>query len=265
MRAALSVRGLSSSEVATALYMLSVGAMKYFAALMVVVGFVACGGDDENEGEADGYTVIGTSASGEAILADDDDRWRARCDRSSGHADVIIVNGDVVATACYPDENVVLRSSDADAVQRAQHATIVFDDDFETFDGDFNVNGNGVAVYGNGQTVRGNLNISGNNVSIRNLWVTGSINVNKNNAVLTLVRVGGSLIVNGNNAVIARTTVDEDVIINANNTTLVCNAIDDDLAINGNNTRCDDNHDFDDEDDDGVADDDELGDVVSCG
>lgn len=258
----------------------------------------ACGDDPEVFGPYDdeNVAVIGTSPGEDttdnpvivvrtpdgdciAIANDicvpvaDDGEW---CERDGGPTDVVIVDGEVAATVCYPpaQDGRVTTVSDAaqgdiDIVQNANGTAVIFDEDLngQPIVGDVSVDGNNVSIFGNGPEntiIDGDVVISGNNVRIRGVTITGNLTIGLNSAAVLLSRVYGNVEITKNNTIFVDNDVYGNVSVTANNTLLIGNDVQGTWSITGSNSVCDGNAAFTDPDGDYEVDSDERGDALPC-
>lgn len=264
--------------------------------VVTLAAVCACGGDNRDVyGPYDdkNTTVVGTTSgdpvievtgpkgSGECVKVDGDvcvpvDDEGSWCDRSGGPVDVVVVDGVVVKTVCYPpsrdDKTTAITSTnpgDTNVLQTANGTAIVFDSslDGQPITGNIDVDGNEVSIYGNGPDktiIDGDVNIQGNNVRIRGVTITGNLTIGLNTAAVLLSRVYGDVTISKNNSVFVDNDVYGNVSVSANNTTLVGNHVQGTWQVNGASSICDGDIAFNDADSDHVVDDNETGAELTC-
>lgn len=189
-------------------------------------------------------------------------------------SDVIVdADGNVLSILCYPnsDYEVVVVGGDSPAVDPVlgNKTVIVLDGDVDGADveGDLTIAGNNVIVYGQGpdtSVISGNLAIDKNNAIVRGVRIQGDVTITKNGAALVYCVIEGDLEITGNNVSFALCEVWGEVRILGNNAVFVSNVVSGDQPISGVNLRCNDNFRFVDSDDDGVVDEDEVGESIAC-
>jgi hypothetical protein len=112
--------------------------------------------------------------------------------------------------------------------------------------------------------IDGNVDITKNNAIIRGVRITGNVTIEFNNAHFLFCVIEGDLTINGNNDTIAGCDVWGDVTINGENAVLVSNLLADEGPLAAQGLLCNDNTSFVDENENGVIEDEELGETVSC-
>lgn len=254
--------------------------MRKFISVLVLGGVAACGG---SEAEADvpyqlgQAMVIGDTKGGELEAVD------ASCDTAEceavlercgprSFADVVLdEDSEVLDVLCYkPNVTVVEIGVDAvDTASAGNNTVLVLDaeDDGADVTGDVVLEGNNTIVYGEGpalSVIGGNLAIDKNNAIVRGVRVHGDVTITKNNTKLAFCQIDGNLTVVGNNTTLAECVVHGEVQIEGNNTVLVQNQLADDSPVLGKTQRCNGNVSFDDENEDLVVDENELGAAVVC-
>jgi hypothetical protein len=186
-------------------------------------------------------------------------------------ADVILDEGGaVVDVICYK-RNVTLREVGIDAADSARvgnNTVLVLDaeDDGADVTGDVTIDGNNAVIYGEGADVSviGGLVVEKNNAVIRGVTIEGNVTIEKNNAKLTFCNIHGDLTITGNNTTVAECVVHGQVSILGNNTLLVQSEFQAVASIEGKNLTCNANRQFDDINDDLIADETELGAGITC-
>jgi hypothetical protein len=187
-------------------------------------------------------------------------------------ADVIVgANGEVLSVICYPNKNYDVQEI-GDQVENPRlpnNTVIVLDDENDGDDvvGDLVVEGNNVIVYGDGpdnSVIGGNLDIEKNNAIVRGVRIRGNVSITKNNASLIYCVIEGDLTITGNNVNLALCEIWGNVSIEGNNAVFVSNLVQGEQPISGVNLHCNDNYRFGDLNDDGVVDEDEVGEPIVC-
>jgi hypothetical protein len=250
------------------------------AFVLVLGGLSACGGDEPDSevpyklGQA---LVIGDIKGGELEEVDEScdtaecEAVVARCGPRS-FADVVLDEGsEVLDVLCYkPNVTVVEIGVDAvDTASAGNNTVLVLDavDDGADVTGDVVLEGNNTIVYGEGAAlsiIGGNLAIDKNNAIVRGVRINGDVTITKNNAKLAFCQIDGDLTVIGNNTTLAECVVHGEIQIEGNNTVLVQNQLADDSPVLGKTQRCNGNVTFDDDDEDLIVDEGELGAEVIC-
>jgi hypothetical protein len=191
------------------------------------------------------------------------------CSDENAKMDVIVVDGEVVETVCYPvqtdkssdnsKENpttlVTTQKGDINIPKNANNTVVLFDEetDNHTIDGDVTVNGENVTIYGNGSDktiIDGNLEITGNNARVRGVTVTGNVSITHNNTAFLFSVVEGNLTISDNNVTVAATDVFGDMTVTGNNAVLVQNRVQGSWDIQGSGPQCDGNYSFTDKNED---------------
>lgn len=197
---------------------------------------------------------------------------RAECE--AGAEVVLGADGKVIETVCYPKGETLsvaeVEARSGDIAQNENDAVIVLDDADDGVDirGDLSVDANNVVVYGEDpatSVIEGNVGVDGNNIIVRGVTIQGDVTIDANNAVFLHCVIEGDVVVTGNNAVIAACDVFGTVEIRGNNTKLAGNHLVGTLTDNGKNSLCEDNVRASDADADGLLEESELGEAVSCG
>lgn len=185
-------------------------------------------------------------------------------------ADVVVDEaGNLLDVVCIPpdvDAVEAIDLQDGEIDQTSNSTALVFEQD-GVYEGDLAVDGNNVVLYGLGPDeaqIDGDLHVTGNNAIIRGITITGDLRLDKNNAVVVYCRVLGDVYLDKNNTRMSGCEVHGKVIVNDNNTALYGNRIAGGIENGGQGTTCEDNVSFDDANDDGVVQDEELGDPLSC-
>jgi hypothetical protein len=240
-------------------------------------------GDDSEPGETP--ILVGAPGGGEVCINDslctvppvDESEW---CDREGGPVDLIYVDGELVDTICYPPaddperplEEITGATGDVDVAQNANKTTVVFDEATNgvPIAGDITVDGNNVAIYGNGPDntiIDGNVALDGNNARLRGVTITGDLILSKNNVAIVLSRIMGNVrleTMSTNNSVFAENEIFGSFTSDSNGNLFVGNAVLGEFTHTGNGNTCDRNYAFADDDADGVIDDEEVGEPLSC-
>ena len=207
----------------------------------------------------------------------DDSDW---CEREGGPVDLIYVVGELVDTFCYPPaddpsrpvEAITGATGDVDVAQNANKTTVIFDETTNgtPIEGDITVDGNNVAIYGNGPDntiIDGSVTLDGNNARLRGVTITGDLILNKNNVAIVLCRIMGNVrleTMSTNGSVFADNEIFGSFTSDSNGNLFVGNAVLGEFTHGGNGNVCDRNYAFSDTDADGVIDDEEVGDTLSC-
>jgi hypothetical protein len=250
----------------------------------------ACGGDGKTTRanpypyDPDETTIIGAGGDPDVVATPDgDDCVQVRefvcvapqdeCG-ADAKADVIVdSDGNVIDTICYPTSGASVENISADAVpveKTQNNSVVVLDgvDDGNDIEGDLSVDANNVVIYGESPDVSvigGDLTITKNNAIIRGVRITGDVTIEFNNASFVFCVIEGNLTILGNNTTIAGCEVWGDVTLaDSGNTILVSNAFADPGPFSAQGLICNDNVNFVDEDENGVIDEGELGDAVTC-
>ncbi len=268
-----------------------------FSAGMIGAAIGACGEDDEArpypygpgetriidsnpygnvDPDGDLYETFGTP-SGESCLDGPAGEFCIQPQETCGEdatADVILDEaGNVLSTICYPNHDdvqfVPLDGTVEDPVLD-NNTVLVIDgaDDGADVIGDVTIEGNNSVIYGQGpdtSIIDGSLAIEKNNAIVRGVRITGDATITKNNAALIYCVIEGDLTITGNNVSLALCEVWGEVTIAGNNTVFVSNLVAGEQPIEGMNLQCNDNLRFADDNDDGVVDEDEIGEAVACG
>ena len=248
----------------------------------------ACGGDKKDRAneypyDPDETTIIGAGTGPEVVeTPDGSDCVRVNeftcvspqdeCGDDATTDVVVDADGNVVDTICYPNEGATVETISAETVpvQKTQNnSVVVLDglDDGVDIEGDLSVDANNVVIWGEDPDVSiidGDVDITKNNAIIRGVRITGDVTIDYNNAHFLLCVIEGDLTINGNNDTIAGCEVWGSVAINGENAVLVSNLLADAGPYAAQGLVCNDNTSFVDENEDGVIDDDELGDEVVC-
>jgi hypothetical protein len=257
--------------------------LRAWVAVCMLVG--ACGDDDERSGlpySPDETTLIGsrkglvelqtfTTPDGDACINLDDVcvKPQSECG-DDGAVDVLVDDqGSVVDVICYPTAGVEVRDVEGDLEQVGNDSVLVLDgeDDGVDIAGDVTIDGNNVTLYGQGpetSVIGGDLAIDKNNALVRGVRVEGDVTIDKNNPSIVDCVIAGDLTIRGNNVSVALCDVWGKLTIEGNDAVLVANHFATAPEILGNNTVCTGNIAFDDSDEDGVVDDDELLEPVAC-
>jgi hypothetical protein len=218
------------------------------------------------------YRVVSTP-DGEACIQLDNPNACAKPQMACGDdgaADVLVDSqGAVVDVICYPTSGVAVQDFEGDVKHVGNDVVLVLDaaDDGVDVHGDITIDGNNVVLYGHGpdtSIIGGDLNLDKNNALVRGVRVEGDVTIDKNNPSIVDCVIEGDLLIRGNNVSLALCEVWGKLTIEGNNAVLVGNRFAFPPQIMGNNTICNDNFAFADGDDDGVIDDDELHDAISC-
>lgn len=235
--------------------------------------------------DTDGTLVAGSTPplnAGDCVVVGDNcvapDPSGHFCERDGGPVDVIVIDGEVVETICYPppaegSPTVVVDADsdgDLDIDQSANNTTVTFDKatDGTEVEGNITVDGNNVAIYGNGidkTIVHGDILLAGNNVRLRGMTIDGDLLLTSNGVAAVFVRVLGNVIIEGENDVFSGSDVFGELQCTPNNVTLVGNRVQGGFTATGNNPECVGNRAFEDENQDELVDDEEIGDPVVCG
>lgn len=203
------------------------------------------------------------------------------CEPDNGPADLIVVDGEVIQSVCYPtagNGTVVTLGDDGpepgdlDVPQTASGSAFTFhpDTDGEPLVGDVVIDGNQVSLYGNGPDrtiIDGDLYVRGNGTRVRGVHVTGDVIVERNRASIILSEVEGDIRFverSTNGGIVAATVVLGSITAPSNNLLVVDNDVQGEIALSGNNQTCVSNHGFDDEDGDGHVDADEPVEAIGC-
>lgn len=219
-------------------------------------------------------TVIGQEPGGETVEIGE----CANCgevERECGNgaaADVILdASGNVVDVLCYRrDVEIDIVSPDTTgSVEAGNNTVLVLDgeDDGVDVDGDVVISGNNAVVWGDGpdtSVISGTVDIEKNNAIVRGVRIQEDVTIEKNNTSLAFCVIEGDLVITGNNTTVAECTVFGQVRITGLNTVLVENdfAATDEVA--GYNLVCNGNRHFDDENENLLVEETELGGEVSC-
>ncbi len=219
-----------------------------------------------------GETKGGISTSfDESCATPECDAVVERCGREAA-ADVVLDHqGSVADVLCYRP-NVRVEEIGVDNVDTAlagNNTVLVFDAEDDGADVTFNVvlAGNNAIVYGAGADVSvigGDLEIDKNNAIVRGVTIQGDVHISKNNAQLAFVTIHGDLVIDANNTTLTESVVFGQVVISGNNTVLVQNELQSSTQVSGKNLTCNANVGFEDTDDDGVVDSEELGTELGC-
>lgn len=202
------------------------------------------------------------------------------CDQDGAQADIILdENGEVLEVVCYPppesgaplEEVSVSEDGTVNVPQNASGSVIVFDEttNGEPLEGDITLDAERVSFFGNGvdeTIIDGNLSFASNNARARGLTVTGDLSVakNSNNNAITFCKVHGSVDVQGNGMRLVNCQVFGDVSVAGNGATLVNIGVQGEWDVNSG-ASCHGCYSFEDEDEDFIVLEEELGDSLSCG
>lgn len=260
-------------------------------ALVVLAGaaLAACSSDSKDRSneypyDPDETTIIGAGAGPETVATPDGSDCvqvaeftcvspQQDCNGDAATADVVVdADGNVVDTICYPSEGATVENVSAEAVpveKTQNNSVVVLDglDDGADIEGNLSVDANNVVIWGEDPDVSiidGDVDITKNNAIIRGIRITGDVTIDFNNANFVFCVIEGNLTINGNNDTIAGCDVWGDITINGENAVLVSNRVADAGPHAAQGLICNDNTSFVDENEDGVIDDDELGDEVVC-
>ncbi len=238
---------------------------------------VPWGGDDtatvlDPDRELEVYTI--DEADGCVVAPDAVACIDPRTECEAGAEVVLGADGKVIETVCYPKGETLsvaeVEARSGDIAQNENDAVIVLDDADDGVDirGDLSVDANNVVVYGEDpatSVIEGDVGVDGNNIIVRGVTIQGDVTIDANNAVFLRCVIEGDVVVIGNNAVIAACDVFGTVEIRGNNTKLAGNHLVGTLTDNGKNSLCEDNVRASDADADGLLEESELGEAVSCG
>jgi hypothetical protein len=203
------------------------------------------------------------------------------CERDGGPVDLIYVDGVLVETICYPPADDPDRPTmeidtttpgDIEVVQTANNTTVTFDPatNGTPIEGNIAIDGNNVAIYGNGPDetiIDGDVMLDGNTVRLRGVTITGDLILMKNRAAVVLCRIEGNVrlsTTSTNGSVFAENDIWGDFTSDSNNNVFVANDVLGLWEHVGNNNTCDDNSGFADENDDGLVDDEERTEQLTC-
>ena len=212
--------------------------------------------------------VVGPDAPADACI---DASIVDRCDAGETTTEVVVdENGEVLDVVCIPPDVEAVEAidlADGEIDQSANSTALIFEGEDPTFDGDLTVDGNKVILYGESPedaTIDGTLTLEGNNSVVRGVTITGDLVIAKNNPVVVYCVVQGNVRLEANNARVSGCDIWGDVIVSGNNQELHGNRIAGKLQVTGKNTVCSGNLAFADENEDGVIQDDEVGEALSC-
>ena len=253
-------------------------------AVACTLGAAGCGDNDRGSlpyGEGSTFVVgsDGTASDAAPVYADScegltDEACLRRdvCDEG-GAADVVVnLDGEAIEVVCLPEaESVeVIANVEGDIESTDNNAVLVLDgeDDGVDLDGDLTVDGNNVVIYGEGPEVSvigGDVDIMKNNTVVRGVTVQGDVHITFNNAEVVYCVIEGNLTIDGNNVSVAGCDIFGTVEVSGNNVRLNGNRIQTLGEFTGaQNAECRDNVGFVDANEDGVIDDEEVGDALEC-
>lgn len=253
-------------------------------------------GDDTNYGEdtsvvivaggnQDDQFIVSGEPDGNCVQIEDacveiDEAKGRYCDKDGAQADIILdENGEVLEVVCYPppesgaplEEVSVSEDGTVNVPQNASGTVIVFDEttDGEPLEGDITLDAERITFFGNGvdeTIIDGNLSFASNNARARGFTVTGDLSVakNSNNNAITFCKVHGSVDVQGNGMRLVNCQVFGDVSVAGNGATLVNIGVQGEWDVNSG-ASCHGCYSFEDEDEDFIVLEEELGDSLSCG
>ncbi len=226
--------------------------------------------------EAGDATLIGDKQGGEETdLGDCEDAACESVDEQCGDgaaADIILDDQrNVVDVICY-ERDVSVESVGIDAVKSAEagnNTVLVLDGEADGLDveGDVTISGNNALVYGEGPDVSvigGTLDIEKNNAIVRGVRIMDDVTITKNNTQMAFCVIEGDLTITGNNTTLAECVVLGNVRVLGLNTVFVQNRFATLEQLRAKNLTCNDNFRFFDDDEDGMAAQNELGPEVIC-
>jgi hypothetical protein len=197
---------------------------------------------------------------------------RERCG-DSAYAEVMLDRrGAIADVVCYRGDLSIreLGLAPVVALDEQSESVIVFDsvDDGADVVGDVTLRADDVVLYGAGAQVSvlgGTLGIEGDRATVRGLSIAGDVIIDRDGAKLSLVEIQGELIINADDVTINESVIVGRVQVMGKGAVLVRNLLGKNRDVTGTDIKCNLNQRFDDIDQDGVADDGELGGEVSCG
>ncbi len=187
-----------------------------------------------------------------------------------GRADVLVdENGAVIDVICYPTGGIGIEAYEGPVADVGNNVVLVVDgaDDGVDVMGDVTIDGNNVVLYGHGpdtSVIGGNLAIDKNNSLVRGVRILGDVVIDKNNPSLVDCVIEGDLRILGNNVSMALCEVWGTVTVEGNNAILVSNRFASAPVVPGQNLLCNDNFGFVDANENGLIDEDEVGDSIDC-
>ena len=187
-----------------------------------------------------------------------------------GRADVLVdENGAVIDVICYPTGGIAIESYEGPVEDVGNNVVLVVDgaDDGVDVVGDVTIDGNNVVLFGHGpdtSVIGGNLAIDKNHALVRGVRIQGDVVIDKNNPSLVDCVIEGDLRILGNNVSVALCEVWGTVTVEGNNAILVSNRFASAPEVTGQNLICNDDFAFADANDNGVIDEDEVGELIDC-
>lgn len=155
----------------------------------------------------------------------------------TGPVDVITVDGEEVATICYPSPEeskspVVVATADQvlEVAKTANGTAITFDPatDGKPIIGPVTLSANNVSLYGNGPDktiIEGDLIIEKNGTRVRGVRVKGNLVVKFNDVSIVLSQIDGNLMSDKNNGMFASNTVLGNIELSGNNDAVYYNKV----------------------------------------
>jgi hypothetical protein len=189
-------------------------------------------------------------------------------------ADVVLdAAGKLLEIVCYPPA-ATLGVEELDArqgmvAQNENNAAIVLDDVADGADivGDVAVDANNVVIWGEDPAtarIEGDVSVAGNNIIVRGVHITGDVSILANDSTFLHCVVDGDVVIEGNNSVFVGCDVFGSITVKGNNTNVSGNRVVGGISDGGKNTRCEANHAATDADADGLIEESELGEPLSC-
>ena len=255
--------------------------------VLCVLGGVACGGGPKKPGhklpwQAPRAQVISSDRSALSVPAPDGDacldyagddciKPQEECGDDISSDVILDRDGHVLEVVCYPDGRELtlseVQAQDGEIAQN-QNKSVIHVGVGETLDGNLSIDANKVLVYGDDpatSTIAGDLTIDGNNVIVHGVRIQGDVQILSNSAFLVHCVIEGNLTVSKNNTVVSGCDVLGTTTVLGNNTALTGNYLVGPLELAGKHVECAGNFSAEDANEDGVLDETELGDPVSCG
>lgn len=201
------------------------------------------------------------------------------CDDPDAQADVIVVDGEVVDVVCYPPtdeaddihETEVDDEGNATVPQTDSGSVVVFDEetDEEPIEGDITLHAERTTLYGNGvdkTIIDGNVTVQSNHSRVRGMTIMGDVSYgdNANNSALSFCRIYGDLTVSSNGFSGSNCKVFGNVTVTGNGAVLTNIGVQGEWNVSPG-ADCHGCYAFEDENEDHVVDDDEVGEELTCG
>lgn len=210
----------------------------------------------------EGTDVEGTPSGDDCIQVVDGECVQPQDECGDGaYADVLLdSDGEVIETVCLPIEPDTVLVEVEDGVATVPDNEAVVDLGYG-FDGDVRVEGTGGVLYGDSPdetVIDGNLELRGSETLVRGVTVTGDVDFKGNAAEFYYCVVHGDVVLTGNSNLVSNCVIFGSILGSGNEDELISNYVTGEIRVGGEARECRDNHRFEDADEDGVLDEEEI-------